>query len=254
LTQYLALADQLKLGPGSTVAVSEMTSQFPVPPGLGKVSVNYVVRYNDAAVRAAFLQYDVNVPAQKSLLETYTRETARLLISAYFTGKTNNVEPALGFAYSSTNVYQLYLQSGSRDNFVGNTITVTFPSWFARQGPPQSLTKLQKNVLYTFYLQENELVERLTKLFKVVGDSNRNNVEIPEAELKEAAKGFLAMSDDLNKSGGPTTFFAVFDKFVQKAAAPDAERKSTMIIEITPPNAKTLPLGGKEKVVKFFPA
>lgn len=254
LTQYLALADQLKLGPGSTVTISELTTQFPSPPGLGKVSVSYAVRYNDAAVRAAFLQYDMADPAQKALLESYTRETARLLVSAYWTGKTDNLSPALGFAYSSTNVYQLYRQSGSRDNFVANTISVTFPSWHPVQGPPQPLNKLQKNVLYTYYQREDDLVNALTRLFRVIGKASRDKVAVSETELKSAARKLLEISDDLNEGGGPTTFFAVFDKFVQKAAAPDAERKSMMILEVTPPNAKTLPSGEKEKVVRPFPA
>jgi hypothetical protein len=62
------------------------------------------------------------------------------------------------------------------------------------------------------------------------------------------------VSKELNENGGPNTFFAVFDRLVQKAAAPDAKRESMMIIEITTPNAKTLPSGEKEKIVKYFPA
>jgi hypothetical protein len=254
LTQYLALADQLKLGPGSTVMVSELTRQFPVPPGLGKVSVNYAVRYNEAAVRAAFLQFDVTDLAQKDLLEEYTRDTARLLISAYFTGQPDNRSPALGFAYSSTNVYQLYRKLGARSNFVAEKFPVTFPAWHPKQGPPQQLTDQQKNSLYTFYQQEDSLVERLTELFSVIGEASAKKVAIPEAALKKAATGFLEMSDELNQNGGPNTFFTVFDKLVQKAAAPDATRESMMVIEVTPPNAKTLPSGEKEKVVKFLPA
>jgi hypothetical protein len=254
LTQYLALADHLKLGPGSTVTVSELTTQFPVPPGLGKVSVNYAVRYNDAAVRAAFLQYDVNDSVQKTQLEIYVRDTARLLISANFTGRKDNNNPALGFAYTSTNIYQKYRELGARDNFVAEPFAIKFPAWHPRQGQTQSLLKIQKNVLYTFYQQEDELVKALTRLFRVIGKAHAEKVPVPEKELKQAARGFLDVSDKLNSSGGPNTFFAVFDKFVQKAAAPGGERKSTMAIEITPPNAKTLPSGEKEKVVRLFPA
>ena len=254
LTQYLALADQLKLGPGSTVAVSELTSQFPVPPGLGKVSVNYAVRYNDAAVRAAFLQFDVTDANQKRQLEDYTRDTARLLISAYLTGLNDNNNPALGFAYTSSSIYQTYRKLGNREPFKLEPFTVTFPSWHPRQGPPQALSTPQKDQLFTYYKQEDTLVNALIELFKVIGKSRAQNAAIPEKDLKKAARRFLDMSDDLNANGGPNTFFAVFDKFVQKAAAPDAERLSTMVIEITPPNAKTLPSGEKEKVVRFFPA
>ncbi len=62
------------------------------------------------------------------------------------------------------------------------------------------------------------------------------------------------MSSVLNENSGSTTFFTVFDKFVQKAAAADTRRVSMMIVEVTPPYAKTLPSGEKEKVVRFFPA
>ncbi|MET0647440.1 MAG: hypothetical protein ABW208_12550 [Pyrinomonadaceae bacterium] len=258
LTQYLALADHLKLGPGSAVTVSELTTQFPVPPGLGKVSVNYAVRYNDAAVRAAFLQYDVNDKNQQRQLEDYTRDTARLLISAYLTGKDNNNDPPLGFAYTSTSVYQTYRKIGNREPFMLEPLTIIFPAWHLRQGQSQPLTKQQKDSLFTYYKQEDEMVNVVTELFRVIGESRAQNAAIPEKDLKSASENFLKISAVLNARGGPTTFFAVFDKLVQKAAAaaPDAERKSTMIVEITPPNAKPLPSGKegeKEKVVKFFP-
>lgn len=109
--------------------------------------------------------------AQKQLLDGHTRETARLLISAHFTGMKDNNNPAVGFAYVSTNVYQKYRRLGARDNFVAEPFTVTFPAWHPRSGQSQSLTKGQKNLLYTFYQQEDELVKALTRLFEVVGQA-----------------------------------------------------------------------------------
>lgn len=251
LDQYLGLAEHLRLGPGKSVTIGELTRQFPGK--LGKVSVDYGVRYNDAAVRAAFLRFDVSNPADKALLEEYVRVTSRLLISSYLTGLPDNRSPGLGFAYSSTNVYQMYLQSGGNQaTFVGNTITVVFPPWHRLHGPPYSLTSQQKIALFTFFNVEITLAKRLAQLCKVIRQASAQKVAVPEKELKDAAREFLGMSDDLNDAGAPTTFFAAFDKLVQKAEAPDAERASTMIIEVTPPDAKTLPNGEKEKVVKFF--
>ena len=254
LSKYLELANYLGLGPSGFVITEDLSAQFPAPPGLGKVSVNYAVRYNDAAIRAAFLQFDVTDADQKRRLEEYTRETVRLLISARFTGQRNNVESLLGFAYNTAN-HLVFKNAGARSNFVAEQIvTSPIPPWHPMQGPPRLLTSAQKNLLYTYYSQEGRLVEALTKLVRAVGKASRDKVAISASELKNAAREFIGMSDELNKAGGPNTFFAVFDKLVQKAAAPGAERLSTMIIEITAPNARTLPSGEKEKVVKFFPA
>ena len=43
------------------------------------------------------------------------------------------------------------------------------------------------------------------------------------------------MSKELNEGGGPTTFFAAFDKFVERAATAEDGRRSTMIIAVTTP-------------------
>src|SRR5262249_52460968 len=77
LTQYLELADTLGLVADRHQFVSDLDEQFPT--GLGKVKIDYVVRYDDQSVRNAFT-------LSGDELKAFARATARELIAAKYTG------------------------------------------------------------------------------------------------------------------------------------------------------------------------
>lgn len=244
LTQYLKLAQYLGLVPSAADAVSEYQQQFPA--GLGKVTVTYVVSYDDKAVRNGLSGTGLND------LEGFARQTARQLIAAKFTGmREKDWQARVGFAYldelneSETSLYHTYHKLGNVVAFKQLAVTVALPAWFAKQGPPSvTLRPDDLGLLAQIYDVEDRFVKRLltlSKLVKSAGDS-----KVAEDDLEKAARDFVDMADDLDKIGDTNTFFAAFDRLARQGVAAGGKRASAMVLEITP--------AGKDKVTKYLMA
>jgi len=239
MTQYLRLAEYLRLIPSVTDAMREFQEQF--PNGLGKVTVNYVVRYDDAAVRNGL------TGTSSEDLKLFARSAARQLIAAKFTGMSEtDWQGPLGFAYLDSSLYEKYREIGNRAAFAALTVDVPLPDWFAKQGAKHRvLRKEDLFVLATFYDVEDRFVKRIGKLSELVRSSPAAN--IPEEELRAAALDFVDMADDLDHEGSTNTFFAVFDRVAQQGLNVGGTRKSAVVIEITP-------VGEDKTVTKYLMA
>jgi hypothetical protein len=239
LEHYLDLAEFLGLfdEQGREAFVDDLRKQF--PGGLSKAKVSYVVRYDDAALRDA-----IRATSADELREL-ARQTMRQLIGAKYTGmKQTDWMAPVGFAYLSPLPYKIY-----KEGFTAlrqSNIVITLPEWFTKGAPrkvPLSPEIIER--LITLYNVEGSYVERLAELDEVLDRALKEQKPIPLDELKEVARKFAEMADDVDE-WRENAFFAIFDKIVEaalkKAPQDKPGRESAMVLEITP--------DGKNKVTK----
>ncbi|HEY6402929.1 MAG TPA: hypothetical protein VI479_16040, partial [Blastocatellia bacterium] len=232
LEHYLDLAEFLGLFEKQSrhAFVDDLARQF--PGGLGKVKIDYIVRYDNTALR------DAMGAVSGDQLRELARQTMRRLIGAKFTGmKQTEWMARVGFAYLSPSVYEVY-DKGGFTTLRHTKIVVTLPEWFTK-GPPrkETLSKEDAERLSTLYYVENGYVDSMAQLDKILDRALKEKKPIPLDELKEAAREFARMADDVDK-WRENGFFAIFDKVVEaalkKAPRDKAARESAMVLEITP--------------------
>jgi hypothetical protein len=120
--------------------------------------------------------------------------------------------------------------------------TVTLPEWFTGgEAVKVALSSSDIQLLVTLCNIENRYADRLVKLDKVLDRSLKEKKPIPLDELKEAARKFAEMADDLDE-WRDNAFFAIFDKIVEaalnKSPRDKPARESAMVLEITPDGKK----------------
>lgn len=241
LTQYLQLAQYLGLIRDPQQLVFSFGQQF--PKGLGRVKVSYVVRYNDTAVRNAFTGF-----TSPQTLEVFARTTSRELVATHFTSlPPDKALSTLGFAYLSNDLYVAFAHDGFNPEKFKNDhhFELLLPTWF-NNGATVQLHKDLLGVLATFFRVENDFVERLKKLSNLLSTSGPQKLQ----ELNDATLHFVGLADDLDKEGGPNTFFAIFDRLSQEGVKTGGVRESAVIVEITPPpeSASSPP----QTITKYF--
>jgi hypothetical protein len=230
LTRYLDLAVFLGLLTGQSRAAlaSDLTRQF--PKGLGKVTVQYAVRYDDQMLKEAFKALSPND------LADLARQTMRQVIASKYTGmKQTNFLARVGFAYLSPKLHEMFDHDGPPA--VRNLKSVTLPGWFTKGAPMQaSLSSTDTQLLVTLCSLEASYAKRIVGLDETLGKR-----PIPQKDLQDAAKKFVEMADDLNQ-WRENAFFAMFDKIVQEALRRNNDgrtwRQSSMTLEILPPGAQ----------------
>jgi hypothetical protein len=237
LTQYLDLAAMLGLIPNRELLIAELNSQF--PDGLGKVTVDYVVRYDDQAVRNAFT-------LSGDELADLARRTARQVIGAAYTGRDEKDWLArVGFAYQSPAFYELYKKGFPA--VLSDGKGVTLPGWFTGGVPQQvALDDGMRLVIVKLFNVEKSYVKRLVSLDEVVDKLIKDKKPIPLKTLQKASGDFVSFADDLDGISRENSFFAIFDKLVQEGGSNKGRRESAIILRIEPPVG--------EPVVKYLMA
>jgi hypothetical protein len=231
LKHYLDLAEFLGLFDKKSreAFVGDLVDQF--PGGLGAVKINYIVRYNDTALREALGEVSGDE------LRDLARQTMRKLIGAKYTGMKQTAHLArVGFAYLSPSLHDVFDKEGF--TALSRFKTVTLPAWFTGRGPIKvGLSSIDIQLLITLCNIEKSYADRLVKLDEVLDLALKEKKPIPLDELKEAAREFVEMADDLDK-WRENAFFAIFDKIVEaalkKSPRDKAARESAMVLEITP--------------------
>jgi hypothetical protein len=232
LGHYLDLAEFLGLfdRQGREAFVNDLAGQF--PGGAGKVKINYIVRYDGAALR------DAIVAVSGDELRELARQTMRRLVGAKYTGMKQTESMArVGFAYLSPSLYEVYDRGGFTALRQSN-IVITLPEWFTKGGPSKvALTGADAERLIALYSLEDGYADRMAELDRVLDLALREKKPIPLDELKEAARKFADMADDLDE-WRENMFFAIFDKVVEaalkKSSAAKPARESAMVLEIMP--------------------
>ena len=93
LTQYLELAEYLRLIPSASALAATLATEF--PKGLGAVTATYVAKYDSDAILAAFSQ------TSSAPLKDIVRLASRYLVSAHLINSSNPLSDlvTMGFAY-----------------------------------------------------------------------------------------------------------------------------------------------------------
>ena len=238
LAEYLDLAEFLGLLPDRAGFVEELNRQFPA--GLGKVTVTYLVRYDDKSVRNAFT-------LSGDRLAAWARRTARAVLGAKYTGMTSTSWLArVGFAYQSPSFERLYYDRGFTA-VLQEGRSVTLPRWFTGGAPRQvALAPEFRQMVVTLFETESNYVKRLLALDALVDTSIQRGEPIGLDALQKAAADFVGYADDLDKIGRENSFFAIFDKLVQEGSSGKWRRDSAVVLDIEPP--------GGERVIKYLMA
>ncbi|MDQ3130706.1 MAG: hypothetical protein M3Q99_08090 [Acidobacteriota bacterium] len=237
LRLYLDLAELLGLIPSRERMVRELQSQF--PDGLGEVSVEYIVRYDDQTVRNAFT-------LSGDELKNWARRTIRQLIAAKYTGMREiDWLARVGFAYSSQNLADIYYNEGFTA-VLAKAKAVSLPAWFTGgvQLPALPLTEANRQLIVTLYNIERSYVERLNKLDILIDKCLKEGVPVPVDDLAKASRDFVGMADDLEDFGRENSFFIAFDKLTQAGSNGKWRRESAMVLTVKP--------NEKETVVKYL--
>jgi hypothetical protein len=235
LKHYLDLAEFLGLfhRQSREAFVADLARQF--PSGLGKVKISYIVRYDGAALR------DALGAVSGDELRDLARRTMRKLIGSKYTGMKQTAHLArVGFAYLSPSLHEVFDKEGF--TALSRFKTVTLPAWFTGGGPMKvGLSSSDIQLLVTLCNIENSYADRLVKIDEVLDRALIEKKPIPLDELKEAARKFVEMADDLDE-WRDNVFFAIFDKIVEaalkKSPRDKSVRESAMVLEIMPDGKK----------------
>lgn len=233
LTQYLELAEYLRLIPSASTLAAELAAEF--PNGLGAVTATYVAKYDSEAIVDAFSK------TSKAPLKDIVRQASRYLVSAHLINSSNPLSDlvTMGFAYRDAGNAALYDQQGFTAFRDANS-TVTIPAWFTKAAPrqvPLPSGGFIRQQLITLYGLEHDLADGLAKLDETIDTARSRRAAVGEAELENAARKFVDNAADINTYGTINTFFAIFDAFVQQSAG--ARPASTLILQITPAGSET---------------
>lgn len=236
LTDYLALGERLGLIPSASAVADQLSRDF--PQGLGTVSARYVVRYDDAGVRAAFTLSGPD-------LAKVARDATRHILAAELVGRGALASLArVGFAYLDPALEAVFYNQGFTA-LLQEAQAVQLPAWFMGGQPRvEALNGAQRQVLVTLFSTERQLVGRLVELDQLVDECLAARTPVPVADLQKAARRFVEMADDLDALGGQNAFFGVFDAVVQAGSNGKGRREAALVLEATPP--------GGEKVTRIL--
>jgi len=153
LTDYLGLGKRLGLLGNAAAVEDQLSRDF--PEGFGHVRARYVVRYDDAGIRAAF-----TLPTGE--IERIARETARHLAASELIGDGSRPWTApVGFAYQSPSLAAVFYNQGYTA-ILAQGWSVKLPAWKAGGQPREEhLDGGQRQVLVTLYSIEDSLTRRL---------------------------------------------------------------------------------------------
>ena len=239
LAGYLALGEQLKLVPPGLLA--DLRQQFPT--GFGKVEARYVVRYDEQAVRDAF------VALSPDRVVAIARTTARRLVSSCFVqSRERAFLAAVGLAYADSGIASIYYDRGGLLQLAQSDIKVTLPAAVTGSGPavdrigPAARDK-RNDVLGRLFTNEDVLSSRLAALDRALEDARLGRKAVTVDDLEDVGRALATAAADMNELGGPNAFFAVVDALVAEGAGA-GRRQSALVLEITP--------AGGQKVTKVF--
>lgn len=237
LRQYLAFGETMGLlrsqDPNRSAAdelAQQLRAEFGEP--LGKVKIDYTVRYDNQAIQSMLLR-------KTGELLNQARRVLRETVAARYIGMPQTHWMArLGFAYLDPALYERF----RLDPLLRQRIDVVLPSWFTG-GSPLSVTLPNNDLLASLFRTEDAYLRRLGALDELV-DRIRDSQAVTIDDLQQASKDFLAMAGKID-NWAVNAFFAVFDGLIQFDSGGKAIRESAMVLEITPP-------GDTEPIRKIF--
>ena len=240
LTYYLQFANRLGLLPSVAVDGQSTPSQMVAALNrqfggeLGHVTVKYVVRYDDQAVRSAFF-------LEEPELSDTARTAYRQFVSARNLSMAKNqpFHAAMAFAV----LRQDLGDESNRGSLANRTFNYEQPAWFTgaarrqMQIPREALPQLD-----LFFRNERALIGKLGDLDELIDTLEKNRTSaaprpIPTEALDKATRDFVGLADDTDHFGDGG-FFAIVDALVLAGSSGKATRRSAMVLEIKPKGSK----------------
>lgn len=230
LRRYADFANFIGLLPDTDGYLEQLESEF--PRGLGRVKVQYVVRYDYDAVSKVF-----DLEADALILRA--RMAMRQFVAAKYTGmRQRNWFRPLGFAYLQG--------SGYRTHMLPKFFNETFPVSAVLPEGPRNLRRMTREALRLLYRSEKKYLRRLKSLDETIGELNDGEA-VPVADLEEAVREFVAAAPKVDRFRD-NTFFAIFDDLIRHGSGGVRGGRSAMVLEITPPVAD----GDEEQTVTKY--
>jgi hypothetical protein len=240
LTYYLQFANRLGLLPSVAVDGQSTPSQMVAALNrqfggrLGHVTVKYVVRYDDQAVRAAFF-------VEEPELSETARTAYRQFVSARNLSKAKNqpFHAAMAFAV----LRQDLADESNRGSLANRTFNYEQPAWFTGAARRQMLIPREAlPQLDLFFRNERALIGTLGNLDDLIDTLEKNRTSpaprpIPTEALDRATRDFVGLADDTDHFGDGG-FFAIVDALILAGSSGKATRRSAMVLEIRPEGAK----------------
>ena len=240
LTQYLQFANRLGLLPSVAVDGQSTPSQMVAAlnrqfgGGLGHVTVKYVVRYDDQAVRSAFF-------LEEPALSDTARTAYRQFVSARNLSKAKNqpFHAAMAFAV----LRQDLADESNRGPMANRTFNYEQPAWFTGAARRQMLIPREAlPQLDLFFRNERALIGKLGNLDDLIDTLEKNRTSpapkpIPTEALDKATRDFVGLADDTDHFGDGG-FFAIVDALILAGSSGKATRRSAMVLEIKPEGSK----------------
>jgi hypothetical protein len=234
MRQCLHLAEFLGLIPSREELTETLRKEFPA--GFGQVRASYLVRFTDKAVRTAF-----ELPPAR--MDRLARQTARELIGTRYVGKRTIA--AVGFAYLDRtgefeNLFRRNLLTKSGQS---SDVVIQLPAWFTGKGNVRETLGLpRRSLIRSLFALEDRFVKRLMKLDGAVDRIAKGQEPVSLEDFERHARRFVSMADDMDNAGVGrfNTFLGIFDRLVLEGSQGRGQRKTAMILEITPEGCETV--------------
>jgi hypothetical protein len=219
LQDYLSFARELGLDQhGATIETLDPLLTRASDGGFGRVEVSYDVRFGEKAVTAL-----LNVKTLSESAELTIRTAMRRMLLANYL-KSDALHD-VAFAYATPGVFSLFSEEGpsSFTNHFQRGFRVTLPGSSIAAPAEVALDKTELEHLKTLYMIENDMVDAIRNLIKVVNSKTAINPQAFEKKLGkfgDALKNFDGFDQTTNARGiGSSTIFAMFDMLVRLASA-----------------------------------
>ena len=233
LQDYLAFANDLGLDKqGATI-----DTLVPLLPrsgngGFGRVVTSYDVRFGEKAV-TALLRVKELLPQTEASIRNAMRQ---IVLSNYL--KSEEIHD-VAFAYATDEVFKAFDTEGFAEfaNHSSRSFAIRLSNSFIAAPAVVSLDKMELNVLITLYNIENELIDAIRDLTKVLGAGAPMDPRAFEKKLGKfgnALKDFDQFDQTTNKHGiGTNTIFSMFDLLVRLASPGNKANASLLRLKST---------------------
>lgn len=214
--------------------MKQLGAQF--PSGFGRVTAQYVVRFDDDTLRDAF------TAASGDALEARVRASCRRVVGGHLIapGRGRQVA-AIGAAHAHDGAARTLFEKEGSNALHNQSFTVKFPH-FSRPfgGESQTVSPPASSILAALFNIEQALCKEIRKLDQLVDEARANKRRVEAGKLASAANTVLKTSAEFDRMTGVNAFFAVVDDLIEQGRQGKGRRESSLILEIDPPEGTTV--------------
>ena len=226
--------------PSVDAFIKQLADQF--PKGFGKITAQYVVRFDDDTLRDAF------TAASGDGLEARVSASCRRVVAGHLvTPRRGPRVAAIGVAYAHDGAARTMFNTLGTNPIHEKSFTVKLPGFLKPfGGQRETVSPPMTGSLATLFNVEQSLRRNIRALDELVDEARTTKRRVDVDKLRSAAARVLATAATLDGMTGVNAFFAVVDDLIQQGRQGKGRRESSLILEIEPPEGR--------KVTKFLMA